>query len=46
MDLNYKFYSEDLISIKNVSNYVKKIGKSSENFFIIPKNSYIEIIKS
>ena len=37
-NLNYKFLSEKLVKVNNMKKYVSKIGNSSENFFIVPKN--------
>lgn len=34
-DLNYNFYDEKLEKLKNIENYMKKIGNSSKNTFLI-----------
>ena len=33
--LNYNFYNEDFIEIKEIGTYIKRIQKRSENFFLI-----------
>jgi len=36
--INYSFFNEDFIEIKNIKSYVKKINNRSENLFLISKD--------
>tara|TARA_Y100000590_G_C15502286_1_gene932104 strand:- start:127 stop:990 length:864 start_codon:yes stop_codon:yes gene_type:complete len=37
--INYSFFNEDFIEIKNIESYAKTINNRSENFFLINKNN-------
>jgi len=37
--INYSFFNEDFVEIKNIESYAKTIKNRSENFFLINKNS-------
>ena len=37
-ELNYNFYDENLKKVINISEFIKKLQKSSKNFFLIHKN--------
>ena len=37
-DLNYLFYDEKLKEVSNIESFIKKLKKSSQNFFLIHKS--------